>query len=244
MAAGVGGNIVVAVACLIGILVIVGGLTPVIDGVYIGAVQEGLPAETAGLLPDDVFISINNIPINNYEDLRTVLDPTIPGETIEVTVARGEFWDDQFSTSINLTEFEDRAIMGITNIIDLRTAERLATYQNITPQTLTLYLVMPTIAPAIVPYSEALSPFYTHEIGDQWSTIANILFWLWFVNVNLAVFNALPIGPLDGGRIFNITLKSALGKRFKEKTISQITSAVTLTLVFVIILMYLFPFIT
>jgi membrane-associated protease RseP (regulator of RpoE activity) len=244
MAAGVGGNIVVAVACLIGILVIVGGLTPVIDGVYIGAVQEGLPAETAGLLPDDVFISINNIPINNYEDLRTILDPTIPGETIEVTVARGEFWDDQFSTSINLTEFEDRAIMGITNIIDLRTAERLATYQNITPQTLTLYLVMPTIAPAIVPYSEALSPFYTHEIGDQWSTIANILFWLWFVNVNLAVFNALPIGPLDGGRIFNITLKSALGKRFKEKTISQITSAVTLTLVFVIILMYLFPFIT
>ena len=35
MAAGVGGNIVVAVACILAVLVIVNGLTPVVDGVYI-----------------------------------------------------------------------------------------------------------------------------------------------------------------------------------------------------------------
>lgn len=244
MAAGVGGNIVIAVACLIGILVIVGGLTPEIDGVFIGAVEEGLPAEAAGILQDDVFISINSVAINNYEDLRTVLDQKTPGELIEVTVARGEFWDEIFSTSINLIKFENRAIMGVNNLIDLRTEERLSFYQNINLQTISIYLVPPTLASSVIPYSETLSPFYTHEMGDQWSAIANMLFWLWFVNVNLAVFNALPIYPLDGGRIFNITLKSILGHRLKEKVISQITSGVTLTIVFVIILMAIFPFIT
>jgi hypothetical protein len=56
MAAGVGGNIVVAVACVLAVLIIVNGLTPVIDGVYISNVVEGMPADVAGLLPEDVFV--------------------------------------------------------------------------------------------------------------------------------------------------------------------------------------------
>ena len=244
MAAGVGGNIVIAVACLIGILVIVGGLTPKIDGVFIGGVEEGMPAEIAGILSEDVFISINSTAINNYEDLRTILDKTAPGEIIEVTVARGKLWDETFSVSINLIEYEDRAIMGVNNLIDLRTKERLSFYQDIKLQTISIHLVPPALASLIVPYSEVLSPFYTHAMGEQWSVIANMLFWLWFINVNLAVFNALPIYPLDGGRIFNIALKGVLGQRLKKKLISQITSAVTLTIVFAILLMAIFPFIT
>jgi hypothetical protein len=63
MAAGVAGNIVTAVVCLLAVLLIVNGLTPVVDGVYISGVTEGMPAEAAGLLPADVFVSIDNMPI-------------------------------------------------------------------------------------------------------------------------------------------------------------------------------------
>jgi len=49
MAAGVGGNIVVAITCIIAVLIIVNGLTPVIDGVFVNDVIEGMPAEAAGL---------------------------------------------------------------------------------------------------------------------------------------------------------------------------------------------------
>jgi len=66
---------------------------------------------------------------------------------------------------------------------------------------------------------------------------------LWFVNVNVAVFNALPIYPLDGGRMFNISLKSVLGRRVSEKTISRITFAVTATLIWVLLMIVLIPFI-
>lgn len=242
MAAGVGGNIVVAVACLIGLIVIVGGLTPVIDGVYISTVEEGFPAEIAGLQPNDVFVSINNITISNNEDLHAILEDKMPGDIIDVTVVRGEMWMDEFSTSINLTEFEDRAFMGISSG-DLVYEEILGFYQTLTPQTISLYLVPPSLAPGIVPYSESLSSFYTHGLGDLWSTISNMLFWLWFVNINLAIINALPIYPLDGGRVFNITLKSVLQQRFDKRTISQITSAVAIGLVLVLILMAIIPFI-
>ncbi|HSQ53104.1 MAG TPA: site-2 protease family protein, partial [Acidobacteriota bacterium] len=61
MAAGVAGNVVVAVVCLLSLLVILNGLTPVVNGVYVSSVVEGMPAEAAGLLPEDVFVSINDV---------------------------------------------------------------------------------------------------------------------------------------------------------------------------------------
>lgn len=243
MAAGVGANIVVGVACFLGILIIISGLTPIVDGVMISDVQEGLPAQQAGLLPHDIFISIDEITINNYEDLSTLLDQKIPGEIIDVTIARGNLWEQQFSTSINLTKSENRTIMGVF-LADLQTANRLAFYQNITFEKLPFYLLPPAIVADFVPFSETLSQFYTHEIGNQWSSLTNLLFWIWFVNTNLAVFNAIPLYPLDGGRIFDITLKSILKKRLKQETISKITTAVTLAFVLAIIIMVIYPFIT
>ncbi len=242
MAAGVGGNIIVAVVCLLGVLVIVSGLTPVIDGVYIFDVTEGMPAEDAGLLVGDVFVSVENIEVGNYEEFRTVLEDKNPGDILQVTVARGDMWANQFSTSVNLTEFEGRAFMGV-RLGDLMTEERLRFYQTLTPETLWAYLVPPALAPGLVPFSDSLANFYTHELGIHWQALANVLFWLWFVNVNVAVFNALPIYPLDGGRMFNITLKSILGRRLDEKTVSRITFAVTGTLILVLLMIAVIPFI-
>jgi len=59
-----------------------------------------------------------------------------------------------------------------------------------------------------------------------------------------AVFNALPIYPLDGGRMFNIALKSVMGGRGREKLISPMTIAVTATLVCILLMIVLIPFIT
>jgi len=106
-----------------------------------------------------------------------------------------------------------------------------------------MYLLPPSLAPGLVPFSDSLIPFYTHGLGAQWHVYANVFFWLWFVNVSVAVFNALPIYPLDGGRMFNITLKSVLGRRVSEKTVSRITVAVTATLIWVLLMIALIPFI-
>jgi membrane-associated protease RseP (regulator of RpoE activity) len=245
MAAGVAGNVVVAVVCLLALLVILNGLTPVVNGVYVSTVVEGMPAEAAGLLPEDVFVSINDVPIANFDELQAFLNTTSVGDTIQVTVARGTDWQEQYSTSVTLTESTEtagKAVMGVL-VGNLATEERLMFYRNPTLETLSIYLVPPALRPSLVPFSDPLIPFYTHELGPQWHVYANIFFWLWFVNINVAVFNALPIYPLDGGRIFNITLKSALGKKLSEKTITRITAIVTAAIIWLFAMIILIPYI-
>ncbi len=241
MAGGVGANIVVSAVCLLGVLLLVGSLTPVIDGVYINDVTDGLPAQTAGLQPKDVFVSIDNATISNTTELRTILDTKTAGDTIQVTVARGENWKYEFSTTVNLTVSGNRTVMGITSY-DLFTEQRLENYQTLSLERFSMYLVPPTLASGLVPFSDFLAPFYSNSI-PQWQILANVLFWIWFVNFNLAIFNALPIYPLDGGRIFNITLKRAMGKRISEKAIYSITIGATIACVTLVLLVTLLPFI-
>jgi membrane-associated protease RseP (regulator of RpoE activity) len=247
MAAGVAGNVVVALVCILAVLLIVNGLTPVVDGVFISEVTEGMPAQEAGLLPEDVFVSIDNVPIASLEELEAVLENKSAGDVVQVTVARGTDWEERFSTSVTLTESteedkEGKAVMGVL-VGDLSTEERLTFYRTLTPEKLFLYIFPPSLYPGLVPFSDLLIPFYTHALGNQWHVWANLFFWLWFVNFNVALFNALPIYPLDGGRIFNITLKSVLGRKVSEKTISRITYAVTVTLIWIILLIAILPFI-
>jgi len=243
LAGGVGANIAVAALCLIGFLVIVNGLTPAIQGVYIFDVNKGQPAQVAGLLPKDVFVSVDNVTINNTTDLRALLDNKTSGDIIQVTVARGDIWQYRFSTSVNLTVSGNRTVMGLT-VGDLLTEERLKNYQTVTLDRLSMYLVPPALAPGLVPFSDSLAPFYTHWLGPEWPVLANVLFWLWFINVNVAIFNALPIYPLDGGRIFDVALRSVLGKKIKEKRIFQITMAVTAAVVVILLLTIIIPFVT
>lgn len=243
LAGGLGANIAVAAVCLIGVLVIVNGLTPAIDGVYVYDVTKGMPAEAAGLLPKDVFVSIDSVRINSIADINATLDNKTAGDIIQVTVARGDMWQNRFSTFVNLTISENRTVMGVS-VGDLLIGERLSNYQTVTIDRLAMYLVPPALASGLVPFSDSLAPFYKHWLGADWAIFANVLFWLWFVNVNVAVFNALPIYPLDGGRMFNIALKSALGRKAGEKRISQITTAVTAALVIVLLLTIIIPFVT
>ena len=242
MAAGVGGNIVAAIACLIAVLIIVNGLTPIVNGVYISEVTQDMPADTAGIQPGDIFISIDNVLIDNYDILNSTLSEKNPGDIIQVTVARGDMWKTNFTTTVELTEIENRTVMGIA-IADLQTDERLNLYKTVTPETLSIYLVPPSLYPGLVPFSDSFAPFYTHDWLLDWQAWSNFFFWVWFVNVNVAVFNALPIYPLDGGRIFDIALKSLIKGKMKENTISKITYAVTIILVIILLMIAIIPFI-
>jgi membrane-associated protease RseP (regulator of RpoE activity) len=242
MAGGVGANIILAAVCLLGVLVLVGSLTPIIDnGVYINEVTAGFPAQTAGLMPKDVLISIDNMKINRTTDLRAILDNKTSGDILNVTVVRGENWQYQFSTSVNLTVSQNRTIMGIMSS-NLMTQARLDNYRTFSLERLSMYLAPPTLAPGLTPFSDSLSAFYSSPI-PQWQIFANGLFWLWFVNFNLAIFNALPIYPLDGGRIFDVTLKRAMGKRVNEKAIHAITVGATIACVALVLSVTLLPFI-
>jgi membrane-associated protease RseP (regulator of RpoE activity) len=241
MAAGVGGNVILGVACLLCLLVLVGSLSPVVTGVYINSVTVDMPAVAAGLQPKDVIVSLNNITINNSTDLRVFLDSHTAGDTVQVVVRRGDSWQYQYTTNLTLTTQDNRTVMGVT-VYNLATQEVLNNYNHFSIVTLSLYLVPPTIASSYIPFSDTLAPFYTSPIGPSWSIFANLFYWVWFVNFNVAIFNALPIYPLDGGRIFNIGLKRYFGKKMSEKAIYRVTVGVAVGCLAIVLAGTILPF--
>ncbi len=242
LAAGPGANIALAIVCLVGVLLITSGLSPVVDGLYVSEVMESMPAENAGLLERDVIIRIEDKQVTNLKDFEAELEDKSPDDIVWVTVARGEMWRDRFFTSLKLTEYEGRAVLGVV-LSEIFIEQRLRTYQKLAVETPFIHFLPPTLAPGLVPFSGALYAFYTHALGEHWHILVNIFFWLWFINVNVAIFNALPINPLDGGQAFKNVLKSLLDHRADENTVSLLTNAVTFTMIFVIIMMITLPFI-
>jgi len=242
LAAGSGANIASAIVCIMGVLLITSGLSPVVDGLYVSEVMESMPAENAGLLEEDVIIRVEDKQVTSLKDFEAALEDKSPDDIVWVTVARGEMWRDRFSTSLKLTEYEGRAVLGVV-LSEMFIEQRLRTYQKLAAETPFIHFLPPTLAPGLVPFSGALDAFYTHALGEHWHILANIFFWLWFVNVNVAIFNALPINPLDGGQAFKNVLKSMLGHRADQNTVSRLTNAVTLTMISVIIMMIALPFI-
>jgi len=62
---------------------------PVTQGMHLGGVVEGMGAETAGLLKDDVLVSMDNQPLTNPGDLGPILQRRRAGDRIMTTLYRG-----------------------------------------------------------------------------------------------------------------------------------------------------------
>jgi membrane-associated protease RseP (regulator of RpoE activity) len=68
-----------------------------------------------------------------------------------------------------------------------------------------------------------LEPF-----ADGIGFLQGLLFWLFLINFGVGAANLMPIGPLDGGRMWSIFLKRVAKKRWKK--ISAVLSYLTLAL--------------
>lgn len=240
MAGGPGANIALALICIFGVLIITSGLSPLVDGLYIGSVLEGMPAEDAGLLVGDVIVKVDDQPVLTLDGFRSALEDRSPGDIVQVTVARGEMWRDRVSVSVELAEYEGRAVLGVV-MGEMLIEERLRMYNELAVERPLIHFQPPTLAH--IPFSEALSGFYTHPLGPHWDVLANIFFWIWFVNINVAIFNALPIHPLDGGRAFQTLLKFLLGQKADETRVSRLTNVVTAAVISALVTMIVLPYI-
>lgn len=240
MAGGPGANVALALICIFGILIITSGLSPLVDGLYINTVLEGRPAENAGLLAGDVIVMVDDQPVLTIDGFRSALEDKSPGDVVQVTVARGEMFRNKVSVSVELAEYEGRAVLGVV-IGELQTEERLMIYNRLAVESPLIHFQPPTLAH--IPFSEVVSGFYVHPLGSHWDVLANVFFWIWFVNINVAIFNALPIHPLDGGRAFRALLKFLLGKRDDEKTVSRLTNMVTVAMVSALVTMIVLPYV-
>lgn len=243
LAAGPGANVSVAVACLAGLLVLVSGLSPYLDGLYVTKVEAGMPAQQAGISAGDVIVSVNGERALTVDVLKRALDSLQPGGALVLEVRRGEGWKDTLRVRLTPAETPEGPRVGVY-VAELRTRELLEAYRRLAYSSPLVHFIPPTFggAQGFVPFSDTLYTFYQHPMGPGYYYAANILFWLWFVNVNVGIFNSLPIYPLDGGQALMSGLRAIAKGRLTESTIRSITGIISAVLVVLVVSMVLLPF--
>lgn len=86
------------------------------------------------------------------------------------------------------------------------------------------------------------SKYESDSLGSYFPVISNLLFWLWFINFNVGIFNALPIGPFDGGQLYGSLIENKLRSMGKKLNPSTVNSAITLIFIAIVIMLIAGPY--
>ncbi len=81
-------------------------------------------------------------------------------------------------------------------------------------------------------------------LGGGAFVAANLLFWTWWINFNLALFNCIPALPLDGGHILRASSESIVSRLPISQgrlVVSLITIGITIGMIFAVIVMVFGP---
>lgn len=239
LGAGAGINVIVALVCLLLLFAVVSTMHPKVDGIALSGVTQGYPAEKAGIVAGDFILAVNGIHYNNPSLVSNASWYEI-GNNITMTV-----WQNGVVRNYSLTiaslglnntqtgEVTYVPFIGIESMGYSGLRQTTSAYAGSFLTRPALYLCIPTIpnCEPLVPFSATMAPYYSSPLGGAMVPVATLLYWLFFINFNLAIFNALPIYPLDGGQAFRVGVK-ALGRgKLSEKTLMRITTATTLVVV-------------
>ncbi len=253
MAGGPGSNIIVAVIALILLLILVGGLVPrSFNGVYVGSIVSPSPAnllhQQNELQAGDLIVAVNGTSVNSSTALHNYLVNTKPNQTLMVTI--NHQGQDHTYTIILGTNPSNTSIglIGIgqaeseSDLYNIRGTYAYGFINHPSASNFVLYLVVPGIYPnaeTVLPFSSTLSPLYTSPtLGLYWYPVALTLFWIWFINANLALFNAIPLYPLDGGQAI-LNFFSHFGRKWIENRAKLLTTICSVVM-FLLILTFLF----
>ncbi|HEY6885842.1 MAG TPA: M50 family metallopeptidase [Nitrososphaeraceae archaeon] len=249
LTAGALNNMILAAISLIALYFVISTLTPVATsgesktGVVVMSVNDGSLASKIGLSKESIIQTIAGQKVHGVDDLGNILRSNL-GHNIQIT------WQDKtgqkITRSISLPPFaSNRGILGIA-ITDLTPNPSLVLqrYKSWFTSNPIALLAPPTLGQGmlLVPYSDLMAPKYESNIlGSSFPIIANILFWIWFINFNVGIFNALPITFLDGGSWYSSLIESRTQKS-KASMVKNASLLLSLIMIGIVIMSIALPY--
>ncbi|MFW5898391.1 MAG: site-2 protease family protein [Candidatus Saliniplasma sp.] len=236
------------------------------SGLVVTGLGEGYPAQEAGLEVGDIILSIGEDTIRNQEDFLNVMDRTDAGEKYDISFYREDEVDntsitlvdkyeafDKLYPSENREEFKGKGYAGISvNYLGIsvwdsdflpsflsrpfQDDEAVGDYI----QSSLTYISLPFLQLSPVPENIAnlyeVSGPLSILPGSSFWIIANLLYWVFWLNLMVGLFNALPAVPLDGGFIFKDGLRAfADFLNMKDKNKKKFTSGISYAIAFLIL---------
>jgi membrane-associated protease RseP (regulator of RpoE activity) len=247
LTAGPMNNMIVAGLSLGLLYIVVSTLVPLPQqdgiqyGVEIMTVGDGSLANSIGLEKGDVVLDIEGDRVEHIEDLSRLLQSNL-GNNVAITWRDTNDQEITKIASIPARVQPNTGILGVT-ITNVSPDPEfvLSRYKSAFGSNPIAILLPPTMAEGSVPYSDLMASKYSSTLGSSFPIIANFLFWLWFINFNVGIFNALPIGPLDGGQLYNSLIErkvSAGSTRLKNASL-----ILTLVMVTIVAISFILPWI-
>ena len=210
-------------------------------GVEIMTVGDGSLARSIGIAKGDVIVDIEGDRVNHIEDLSRLLQSNL-GNKVAITWKDNSGQEVTRIASIPANVQPNKGILGVT-IANVSPDPEfvLSRYKSAFGSNPIAVLLPPTMAEGSVPYSDLMASKYSSTLGSSFPIIANFLFWLWFINFNVGIFNALPIGPLDGGQLYNSLIERKVGAgstRFRNASL-----ILTLVMVLIVAMSFILPWV-
>ena len=248
-------NFIIAWIILFFVININGISRPTLEIFTIGASvlnNDESPSEIAGLLPGDIIYEFNNYSVETWEELVLIIENN-PNKNVEIKYLRNG------NPYITQTTLEKRTVgnieygyLGISpNIENLKPSlseSILYTFKTEYRMTVAavegiftllspsnIKILLGTYSGEVVPDEvRPLSPIGLAQAGSQIASYGytNLFSLLAFVNVFLAVFNSIPLIPLDGGRVLLALIEGLTGKKISDKKMYPIAIVVIAVFIF------------
>ena len=186
----------------------------------IGAVNEGSPADAAGLKAGDRVVGINGVPVETWEEMSGAIGRS-EGKPLALDISRPGASEAEFTTltltvtpsqSVRKTIFgEDESVWligvrasGIVVVRSLNFGSAAAEGARHSLQMISLtWQGFVKLAQRVVPLDQVGGPIMIVQLVSQQvhQGLAGLLALTALISVNLGILNLLPIPVLDGGHI-------------------------------------------
>ncbi|MFC1768846.1 site-2 protease family protein [Nanoarchaeota archaeon] len=158
-----------------------------------------IPVKEAGIQEGETIIQLNDSQINIVDDLTLEMAHFKPGDTIPIITDKGEY-EVTFGTS----DFNES--IPYLGVILSQKYEYKGWYKE--NEFVTDALLWATGMPQRVGWQLSY-PVRGYGLG--------LLFWLYLLNIGIGLFNLIPIGPIDGGRMLQLPLRRFFGNEVGDK---------------------------
>jgi RIP metalloprotease RseP len=229
ISAGVLANLLLAWLVLVGHTALAGVPGDPDPGVMVMAVQQGEPAEQAGLKPGDHILSIEGLPLGRGESaVKEAVTPVraSPSVPLSLEVEKNgvvrtvelipEDHQGQGRIGAQLQanfSGNTRAVHGLGEAIRSGSAQFSGLLQRTVSGYGSLFTDFGTTA------QQVSGPVKIVEMGAQLSSQggSGLALFMALISINLAVLNALPLPLLDGGQLAIILLEGVRGRPIPER---------------------------
>lgn len=245
------------------------------SGVNIAGTLSGYPAGQAGIMAGEIIYSINGSLIYSVNGMESILENITPQSTItivtlnysqsasglvkttnsfNITTASKYSYYQQADPSANQEIYKNQSFIGVTTdylgisavpLSSLKPAIFLSSVFTDPWYGFLSSIYLPLTGFSPVPHGLALL-FHTPFSSLVFWGLVNTIYWFYWVNILLAVTNALPVLIFDGNQFFKDTLLIA-GRRKRlsflgdERVLGRIMGALNIIIIFLFLWVIIIP---